>query len=90
MQRTLLSPMHSRPAHKAPTSTKEQIGISFGESTRGVKGIAIHSYRDTRREGRVLIENMPMGVMERGHDDILSELIIQPLIRPARTKNYRY
>jgi hypothetical protein len=75
-QRTLLGLMYSRSTCKAPTRTKEQVGISIGESTEGVKGIANHRYRDTRREGRFFIENMLVGVVERGHDDTLSELII--------------
>jgi hypothetical protein len=42
--------MHSCSAHKAPTCTKEQVGISVGESTKGVEGIEIHSNRDMRGE----------------------------------------
>jgi hypothetical protein len=47
---TLLGTMHSRSARKAPTRTKEQVGISVGESTKSVEGITVHSDRDTRGE----------------------------------------
>jgi hypothetical protein len=45
----LLGTMHSRPAHETPTRTKEQVSISIGEMTKGIKGVAVHG-NGTRRE----------------------------------------
>jgi hypothetical protein len=87
---TLLGTMHSRSAHKAPTHTKEQVSISIKELTKGVEGIAIHSNRDMRGERQIFINDMPVGVVERRHNNTLSELTCRPFIRPVQTKNYCY
>jgi hypothetical protein len=59
--------MHSRPAHKTPTSAEEQIGISIRKAMKSVEGIAIQRDRDARGERRILMKDVPMGMMERRH-----------------------
>jgi hypothetical protein len=34
---------------------------------KSIEGIAIHRDRDARRERRILIKDVPMGMMERRH-----------------------
>jgi ribosomal protein S4E len=56
--------MYSRPAHKTPTCAEEQICISILEAMKSIKGIAVYSDGNVRRERRILIENVPVGMMD--------------------------
>jgi hypothetical protein len=55
--------MDGHPTHKASTCTEEQVSVSIGQTTKCIKGIAIHCYQNTRGERQILVEDVPMGVM---------------------------
>jgi hypothetical protein len=69
---TLFGMMNGHSAHETSTYAEEQVGISVREATKGIKSVAVHSDRNTRGEGRILIKEVPVGVVERRHDGTLS------------------
>jgi hypothetical protein len=64
MEGTLLSTMHSHPAHETPTRAEEQICISVREATKSIEGITVYSNRNARGERQILVEDMPVGMVE--------------------------
>jgi hypothetical protein len=51
MHHTMLRLMNCHPTHKASTCTKEKVSIHIRQLLKHIKGVAINSNRDTRREG---------------------------------------
>jgi hypothetical protein len=60
---------------------------------KGVKGVTVYHNRNARGEGQILVEDMPMGMMERRHDEysIRTDPPSIPLfIRLAQSRTNRY
>jgi hypothetical protein len=74
--------MNSVPTYEAPISVEEQVHVHVSQMTDGVKCMTVHCNRDSRREGQILIEYMPVGMMVQKHDTkntILSLSLLHPL-----------
>jgi hypothetical protein len=64
------------------------------QTTKGIKGVTVHSNGDTRGECRIFVEHMPVGMMVHRHEtqnDNLSEPILTPFkpSNPRILQNYQ-
>jgi hypothetical protein len=80
--RTSLRAMEGVVAHKAMTSSAEQVGIVFVQSGERVKSGAIDFYKDGSREARLVEEFNPVRIVVIKHGILLYSHAIQPSFIP--------
>jgi hypothetical protein len=77
--------MNCVPTYEAPTSAEEQVGIRFRQVTDGVESMTVHGDGNMRRKGRILIKDMPVGMMVHRHDtsEHYSIIVTPPSFEPS-------